>query len=288
MARWRIDLWSQASTLDRDGVSRADRDLLEQLWRHPDARVVDVGPRGEVSQSCPLVPTQGGLDPASAYLGRCGVAPTFARPVGQAPADAVTMADGAFSPGLVEVVAAAEGITAWQRSSRYCEGCAAELSCDVGGFSKSCPGCGRVVFPRIDPAMIVAILDNDDRLLLAHQVKWQQRRVSILAGFVEAGESAEQACHREVMEEASLHLSDLRVVGTQPWPFPRSLMVAFVARAQGDPVFDGVELEWGDWFTRDRLRREAASGAVTLPSPGSVASSLISSWLSGDLPSPES
>lgn len=288
MSRWRIDLWSAASGLDRDGLSRGDRQLLEQMWRRPDARVINVGPRGEVGAEDPSTPTGGEFDAALPYLGQCQGVPMFARAVDELTSETVTMADGAWGAGVTDAVAAAEGIIAWHRATTFCESCGGKLGVDCGGFSQSCSQCGKVIFPRIDPAMIVAIVDPDDRLLLAHQLKWHPGRVSVLAGFVEAGESAEQACHREVMEEASLVLSDLRVVGTQPWPLPRSLMVACVARSHGEPTFDGVELEWGDWFTRDQLQAAVASSTITLPSPGSVAWALISSWLAGDLPQPES
>lgn len=134
--------------------------------------------------------------------------------------------------------------------------------------------------------MIVAVLDAEDRLLLAHHSAWPEGRVSILAGFVEAGESAEHAVVREVREEAGIDVVEARFLASQPWPYPRSLMLGFVARGRGQIEVDGVEIEWAQWYTPRRLRDEVERG-LTLPGTGSVAGRIIELWSRGGLPAPE-
>jgi NAD+ diphosphatase len=136
-------------------------------------------------------------------------------------------------------------------------------------------------FPRTDPAVIV-LVEHDDRLLLGSNVLWESGRFSLLAGFVEAGESAEQAVVREVLEESGVRVEDVRYVGSQPWPFPRSLMLGFRARlAEGaDPdelVRDESEISELRWFTRDELRTPSAD--LKLPMGLSIARWLIDLWV---------
>ncbi|HIY66420.1 MAG TPA: NAD(+) diphosphatase [Candidatus Agrococcus pullicola] len=139
----------------------------------------------------------------------------------------------------------------------------------------------RLHFPRTDPAVIVAIATQDDeRLLLASNTAWDENRFSLIAGFVDPGESLESAVVRESLEEVGLELSRVRYVSSQPWPFPRSLMVGFAATATnpGDVHVDGVEIRDARWFTRAQLR----SGAVQLPGSESIARKLIERWLAAD------
>jgi NAD+ diphosphatase len=132
--------------------------------------------------------------------------------------------------------------------------------------------------------VIVAVVDKDERLLLGSQASWPERRVSILAGFVEAGESLEQAIHREIAEEVDITLSQVRYFGSQPWPFPRSLMLGFVARASSTEIcVDGLEIATADWFSRDQVRTQVASGQIGLPGASSIAFRLIEAWLNDDL-----
>lgn len=132
--------------------------------------------------------------------------------------------------------------------------------------------------------MIVAVTDDDDRLLLAHQVRWDPTRVSVLAGFVEAGESLEQAVQREIAEEVGVQVTGLRYLGSQPWPFPRSLMLGFAARADDSPVrVDDQEIDHARYYTRDEVSAAVDSGALTLPGPTSIASRMIAAWRAGTL-----
>jgi NAD+ diphosphatase len=130
------------------------------------------------------------------------------------------------------------------------------------------------------------VTDPDDRCLLAHNSRWPERRVSVLAGFVEPGESAEQAVAREVAEETSIVVSQVRYVGSQPWPMPQSLMLGFSAVASGplDLQVDGEEIGSARWFSRDELRAALAEREVLLPPPVSIAHQLIQSWYGEELP----
>ena len=133
-------------------------------------------------------------------------------------------------------------------------------------------------------SMIVAITDGDGRLLLGHHTGWDEQRVSILAGFVEAGESLEQAVRREVREESGLELGAVRYVGSQPWPFPRSLMLGFVADAASTDVrVDGDEIEWADFYTVAEVDQRVADGRLVLPQQLSIASTIIAAWRAGRL-----
>lgn len=153
------------------------------------------------------------------------------------------------------------------------------------GWVRVDPSTGRENYPRTDPAVIVAVLDADDRILLGSNVEWDPARFSLLAGFVEPGESLEAAVIREIFEEAGVVVVDPEYRGSQPWPFPASLMLGFEARiAPGtspDPRPDGTELRELRWFTREQLSADAAAGRVVLPGPASIARVIIEDWFGG-------
>jgi NAD+ diphosphatase len=154
------------------------------------------------------------------------------------------------------------------------------------GHMRRCPADGSEHFPKIDPAMIVLVTDAEDRCLLARNAQWPERRVSILAGFVEGGESAEQAVVREVAEETGLSVAEVRYLGSQPWPMPQSLMLGFRARAApGQQItVDSREIAEARWFTRTGLRDAIDSGEIRLPPPVSIAHRIIESWYGAALP----
>jgi NAD+ diphosphatase len=156
-----------------------------------------------------------------------------------------------------------------------------------GGHFTVCPKDGTEHFPRTDPAVIMLVTDPDDRCLLARNVAWPGRRVSILAGFVDPGESAEQAVIREVAEETQIKVTNVRYVGSQPWPMPRSLMLGFRADAPAgqDIVVDTEEIAEAYWFSREELLAAIRSREIALPPPVSIARQIIEQWYGGPLPS---
>jgi NAD+ diphosphatase len=161
----------------------------------------------------------------------------------------------------------------WSRTSRFCPACAAPLE-PLDGWGKRCPACGHSLYPPVSPAAIVLIHDGADGVLLASKPGWGAR-YSLVAGFVEPGETLEECVTREVLEEVGVLVDEVRYVGSQPWPFPQQLMVGFTARyAGGEIAIDTSELADARWFTRD--------GLPELPPPFSIARQIIERWRSGD------
>lgn len=191
-----------------------------------------------------------------------------------------------------QLVSAATALLNWHDSARFSplDGTATKPA--RGGWSRVNPLTGHEEFPRIDPAVICLVHDGADRAVLARQAMWPPRMFSLLAGFVEAGESFEVCVAREIREEIGLTVRDVRYLGSQPWPFPRSLMVGFHALADPDEEFsfnDG-EITEADWFTRDEVRAALQAGDWTtasdsrllLPGSISIARTIIESWASDD------
>jgi NAD+ diphosphatase len=168
----------------------------------------------------------------------------------------------------------------WHRRHRFCPACAAALVVTDGGFSRACPGCGAQHFPRTDPAVIV-LVEHDGRALLGRQAGWPERQYSVLAGFVGPGESLEEAVIREVREESGITAHDPRFVGSQPWPFPMSVMLGFEAGSDGgEPVPRDGELEDVRWFTREEIGAALAGRSAKLVmTPGiSISYFLVERW----------
>jgi NAD+ diphosphatase len=193
-------------------------------------------------------------------------------------------ADAPFEP--LFMVAARQGTDAflaagravqlvdWDRTHRFCGRCSTPTEPSVGERSRRCPSCALVAFPRLAPAAIVLVQDDDGRALLAHGRSFQAPMWSALAGFVEPGETVEDAVKREVKEEVGIDVDRIEYVASQPWPFPHSLMLGFTARhAGGDIVIDESEIVDAQWFARDAL--------PTIPPPLSIARRLIDDWLAG-------
>jgi NAD+ diphosphatase len=183
---------------------------------------------------------------------------------------------GDVDTGLLMRAAALAG---YHSSHQFCSICGKATRAVDWGRSRQCDSCDTRHFPRIDPAVIVAIKDDSDRLLLGHHVGWEDTRRSLFAGFVEAGESVEQAIHRELAEEVGLEVDSLVYAGSQPWPMPRSLMLGFWAHAEGEVRVDGEEITNAAWYTRQSLQEAAARGEVTLPPRASIAARLVQQWL---------
>lgn len=171
-------------------------------------------------------------------------------------------------------------------SHHFCPHCGEPSEPVSSGHARRCTVEGTDEFPRSDPAMIVLVTDPDDRCLLARNSAWPAHRVSILAGFVEAGESAEQAVAREVSEETGITVGQVRYLGSQPWPMPQSLMLGFRAEAAGSLEIrvDEDEIAEARWFSRAELTAAIADGAIRLPPPVSIAHQIIQSWYGAELP----
>lgn len=175
----------------------------------------------------------------------------------------------------------------WHRRHRYCSRCGAATRSVESGWVRKCPVDGVEHFPRTDPAVIMAITDDDGRLLLGRGAHWPANRFSTLAGFVEPGETPENAVRREVFEEASIEVGDVEYQGSQPWPFPASLMLAYTGRALSTRiVVDGIEMLDARWFTREELSQAAGGGEIILPGPTSVARALIEQWYGSEVATP--
>ncbi len=173
----------------------------------------------------------------------------------------------------------------WQRMHRFCSRCGERTTIAAAGHVRRCPACGAEHYPRTDPAVIMLVTDEKDRALLGRQMHWPAGRFSTLAGFVEPGESIEQAVVREVAEEAGVPVVDVDYVASQPWPFPSSLMLGFMARAgAGEIQVDGEEIHEARWFSRDDLREGIESGDILPPSGISIAARLIELWYGQPLP----
>lgn len=160
----------------------------------------------------------------------------------------------------------------WSRTNRFCGACGKPMRADGAARAMVCPACGQTSFPALSPAVIVAV-EKEGNLLLGHNAGFPPGRYSVLAGFVEPGESLEEAVCREVYEESGVNVRDVRYFGSQPWPFPNSLMVGFRAEWEsGEPKPDGTELTDVGWFSPDTL--------PDIPPSVSISRRLIDDWLS--------
>jgi NAD+ diphosphatase len=178
------------------------------------------------------------------------------------------------------LLAHASGLLNWHRRHRFCANCGAATETTEAGYVRACPNCGTQHHPRTDPVVITLIHDGG-RVLLGRNANWPENRYSALAGFVEPGESLEEAVAREVGEEAGITVSEVRYVSSQPWPFPASLMLGFeAAYAAGEPHPHDHELQAVRWFSAADLRAAAAGeGDFHVPPPLAIARRLIDGWL---------
>lgn len=195
--------------------------------------------------------------------------------------------------GAVDLGALTEAVAmlAWQRSARFDAVDGSETASAQAGWARASLRTGRVEYPRTDPSVIMLIHDGADRVLLAHQPSWPPQWYTVLAGFVEAGESLEAAVRREVAEEVGIDIGEPHYLGSQPWPFPRSLMMAFEATA--DPAqplrYTDGEIADARWFTRAEVAAAVAgeswisgpsgTDAIRLPGPISIARTMLESWV---------
>jgi len=284
-----------AGAIDRCAGEREDRGLLDRMRADGSARVLvvkgDLAPRAAGSEPALqwVAPRDVARGAEWAFLGRdeAGTPVLLAAWHGEgepvpAPDGWVALRDiGAELPAAqAETFVTAVSLGRFL-AERFCPACGSAAEPMFAGWARRCTGCGRELFPRTDPAVIVAVTSEDgERILLGANAAWGGRMHSCFAGFVEAGESLETAIHREILEEAGVRVTDVRYVGSQGWPYPRSLMLGFQARAIADDEAraDGTEIVEVRWFGRDEIRAGLDGRGVGLPGAVSIAHRLIRQW----------
>lgn len=292
------DLPMTVSSTDREGTRRADPDLLPRLLAEPSTRVLELrGDRTPLRPDGALAlrsPEPGDDDALLVHLGRLEgqalVAVCHPSPP-RTPVPREERLDAAPFAGLREVAtelppehaslfATALGLANWHVRHPYCPRCGCATEIVESGWVRRCPQDGSEHYPRTDPAVIVAVTDAEDRLLLARNIGWPEGRFSVLAGFVEPGETIAAAVAREVGEETGVRVRDVRFVADQPWPFPASLMIGCTARAETTALTcQPDEIAEARWFTREEFRAEVHEGYVRAAGRLSIAARLVEGWL---------
>lgn len=292
-------------TLDRASERRADSDWLAEVRGRPGSRVVPlwrdrflVAGERRLPVSLPAADSDLMLD-QTVFLGLDRDAGVFAVDLSTLDEQAAVQAAGAdesqdlramvdrLPPAAAAELAYARGILGWSRTHRFCGACGDGTDPREGGHVRLCRGCGRMLFPRIEPAVIVLVEAPEPprRCLLVRHRGADPGAFAAVAGFVEIGESFEDAVRREVAEEAGIAVEDVRYQASQPWPFPSGVMIGYRARATSTAaVPDGDEIEEARWFTAAELvehrarRRRSGAPART----DSIERVLVGSWLGGE------
>ncbi len=287
---------------DRAAHRRTDRAWLQDAFAS--GRVVAVTPKSQapVDPGSRLVLRDPASVPADAprrFLGVVGDVAYFAVTVEPDDADewrTLREFGGAADDLDAALLVSAIALQQWHQRHTHCPMCGKPTVESQAGWTRTCTGDGSEHFPRTDPAVIMLIHDGGDRALLGRGPQWGAGRFSTLAGFVEPGESLEAAVAREVYEEVGVGVRDVRYLASQPWPFPASLMLGFMARLDGEPdlTLDPTEVAEAGWFTRDQISQAAdwtdgeddqpdpAQPLRAIPGPFSISRFLIDRWLAGE------
>ncbi len=290
-----LDLPLARSALDRDYLARTRPELFDELWSDPTTRVLALFENSVLldNGSLKLLPIES-VPSANyrVYLGRDSIGPIVLAVLNENAAKQLEPAaenwhqlrktgaglDDRDAGLFVQALALAN----WHSNHQHCPRCGTPTLVEAGGWVRRCFKDDSEHYPRTDPAVIVAIVDEQDRILLGSQGAWEENRWSILAGFVEPGESLEAAVVREMFEEAGVEVDDPNYLGSQSWPFPYSLMLGFAARAKTTDLRpDGDEIEKLRWFSREELAAEAPN--LLLPNRISIARAIIELWFGGEL-----
>lgn len=274
--------------VQRDANRRLDAAALSRAWNDPATRVflfdgdqVAVDANGKpLALPAPDVAEQRDFN-AWAWLGWQAGQACFAMDVGAQPErrfETLRPLLAAADPATNELLATARSLLHWHATHRYCGVCSTPTVALHGGYERQCPDCGRKLFPRTDPAIIVRVTHND-RCLLGRQRSWPEGRFSVIAGFVEPGETLEGAVRREVAEETGVALAQVDYLASQAWPFPQSIMLGFTATAAStDLTLPDGELVEAHWFARDELAEGLAAGKLFTAQSYSIAHRLIAEW----------
>ncbi len=285
---------------DRAGVRRTDQDWLDRTWAEDATRalVVAHGRLRPVGGRPEWVPTSQAPEGLRVLLGEREGAWHFAVLVDDVPEPpefwvglrSIVQSLADDSPGEAPLLFHAMGLAEWHAVTQFCPRDGGRLEPRAAGHELACTTCGRTQFPRTDPAVIMLVASGEpgspeEKCLLGRSPVWAPGRYSTLAGFVEPGESLEDAVRREVAEETGVRVGEAEYFGNQPWPFPASLMLGYLARATStDVAVDGHEIEDARWFTRAQMRAEAEAGTLVLPGGVSISRSLVEHWYGGPLP----
>jgi NAD+ diphosphatase len=285
--------------LDRASSERKDADWIRARLEDPASRAVAAGHEGVLVRDGDRATPALARDAVRAgtgepiLLGLDADAALFAVDLdGLAPGDHSQAIDGSrvmslreagalMAPAEAGLAAYAMALLNWHRRHRFCANCGNPTDVAEAGYTRHCPRCGADHFPRTDPVVIMTV-EHDDRLLLGRRAGWPAGRVSVLAGFVSPGESAEEAVTREVQEESGIIARDPVFLASQPWPFPASLMLGFHAVSDGgEPRATDGELEEVHWLGRDAIEEAIGGGdpGFQLPPPVSIARFLIDRWV---------
>ena len=297
MTRALPDLALARAVVDRDAGRRSDPDWLAASWADPATRVLRLRDgRAAVVGEPPRLDLDGRPDlpgDRRVFLGTFeGVAYFAALEEGpdtgdeHAPRYLGLREAGARLPALdAGLVVHAVSLANWHATHTHCPRCGAVTVPENAGHTRRCPVDGSEHYPRTDAAVIMLVLDADDRLLLGRQTTWPEGRFSTLAGFVEPGESLEAAVRREVHEECGIEIGTVTYLGSQPWPFPSSLMLGFSAQALTTEVHrhDG-EIAEARWYTRDALLADIGTGRLHVSPSISISRRLIEHWYGEPLP----
>jgi len=300
MAALLTNLLLSRSTIDRQAHLRKDEQWLTVALTRPESRVIWVSDgRIAMDDAGRLLESPTSEVPAdveTAFLGTdADGRAVFCAHVPELPSGLVGVGLREIAPDVDDrasgLMVTAIALNNWVATHARCPRCGERTVSVDAGWSRRCPADGSTHFPRTDPAIIVLAVDDADRALLGRQSRWPAGWFSTLAGFVEPGESAEHAVRREVHEESGVVIGaagdDVEYLGSQPWPFPGSLMLGYHARAVGTQInVDGEEIEEAHWFSRADLADACTSGEVLLPPAVSIARRLVERWygepLAGD------
>jgi NAD+ diphosphatase len=284
--------------LDRDYLARERDELFAELWSNSSTLILPMH-RGQVllGRESELKYLSPELIPQSSALAYLGKVLEIGTPIVVARLDdaqafefepdssnwhTLRRSGIGLSPTDAAVFTQALALFNWHETHAFCPVCGTRTEITRGGWVRRCPSDDRELFPRTDPAIIVSVIDEHDRILLGSQGVWEDNRFSILAGFVEPGESLEAAVVREMQEEAGIKVASPKYLGSQAWPFPYSLMLGYTATYVGGEVTpDGEEIVKLRWFTREELKAEALN--LLLPGKLSIARAIIEHWLGEEL-----